>query len=219
MALPNFQSWNSPCIDFDFFKYIHLAIVDGIAHLINKSTNLENAENSAWQYIMECKENNIKYINTLRQKWVLGARQWMAGMNGSLQNHKLMFGYSDEEWSFIWSTMSEDGAWDVPSIKDSHGVEIKENYGPEMMIRYIAHDLKCHILVFDQQLDIIQFCSGNYLQKNNTICDIPLILYSTGNHFQTVIALRNHSFVEYVLQQENTTQQNSRVILKYFCYL
>ena len=46
----------------------------------------------------------------LRTRWVTGAAEWMSGRNGSKQNDKGIFGYSDEEWSYIWTTMIEDGA-------------------------------------------------------------------------------------------------------------
>ena len=95
---------------------------------------------------------------------MLGASEWLAGRNGSLQNLKEVFGYSDDEWQFVWSSMSEIGAWNVPKIKDSAGSVIKDNYGPEMMLRYIAHDLHCHIIIFDLQVGITQFCSANYLK-------------------------------------------------------
>ena len=61
----------------------------------------------------------------------------MAGNHGSLQNLKQVFSYSDSEWEYIWSTMRVDGAWSVPNIKDDEGNEIKENYAPEIMIKYI----------------------------------------------------------------------------------
>ena len=170
---------------------------------MNQLRNLEYIASDIWHHIVRSKDSDMSYINSLRQRWVLRASQWMSGQNGSLQNHKLMFDYSDKEWSYIWATMSEDGAWDVPSIRNSDGVVIKENYGPEMLIRYIAHDLKCHILVFDLQLNSIQFCSGNYLKKNNTVCNYPLLLYSTGNHFQTVVTQTYQPFVDYVLKEEN----------------
>ena len=77
----------------------------------------------------------------MRRRWVEGAAEWFSGKYGSLQNLKKIFSYSDNEWQFIWSTISEDGTWDVPNIKDPSGIVLKENYAPEMMIKYIAHDL------------------------------------------------------------------------------
>ena len=55
----------------------------------------------------EDEEDHIKY---LRKRFVLGAADWMAGKNGSKQNYKQLFGYTDAEWDFIWTTMLEDGA-------------------------------------------------------------------------------------------------------------
>ena len=44
--------------------------------------------------------------------------------------------------------MLEDGAWAVAGIMDAEGNVIKENYAPELLIKYIAHALRCHIIVF-----------------------------------------------------------------------
>ena len=59
------------------------------------------------------------HIYNLRQRWVLGASLWLSGGNSSLQNLKEIFGYTDDEWQFVWSTMRKSGAWNVSSIKDS----------------------------------------------------------------------------------------------------
>ena len=123
----------------------------------------------------------------LRQRWVVGASEWMAGKHGSLQNLKQLFSYSDSEWKYIWSSMIADGAWSVPSIKDSQGNDLKENYAPEIMIKYIAHDIQCHLLIIDLRIGTIQYCSANYLKKNNVAFESLLLLYATGNHFQSVI--------------------------------
>ena len=71
----------------------------------------------------------------LRRKFVFGAADWMAGNNGSLENDKLLFGYSDDDWDYIWMTMLEDGAWAVSSIKDGDGNFVRENYAPEILIK------------------------------------------------------------------------------------
>ena len=57
----------------------------------------------------------------LRTRLVLGASEYMAGANGSKQNDKDLFDYTDDEWDYIWSTMLENGSWAVPSIKDDWG--------------------------------------------------------------------------------------------------
>ena len=44
--------------------------------------------------------------------------------------------------------MIEDGAWAVPSIKDNDGKTVKANWISEIMIRFIAHELNCHMIVF-----------------------------------------------------------------------
>ena len=78
----------------------------------------------------------------LRQRFALGASRLLSGVDNSKQNDKELFGYTDNEWKFIWTTMSENGAWAVPGIKDQEGNTIKENWAPEMFIKYIAHELK-----------------------------------------------------------------------------
>ena len=79
----------------------------------------------------------------------------MAGKCGSKENQKEVLGYTDSEWEYIWSEMMEDGAWAVPALKDLSGNWVKDNCAPEMMIQYIAHDLRCHIVVFDLVLQTI----------------------------------------------------------------
>ena len=123
----------------------------------------------------------------------------MAGKFGPIKNYKELFGYSDVEWQYIWSTMKESGAWDVPSIKDSYGNVKKGNFAPEILIKYIAHDLKCHIIIFDLLLGVTQFCSGNDLQKNNIAFQSPIVLYTTGNHFQSVLPYDADCFIELAL--------------------
>ena len=125
----------------------------------------------------------------LRRRLVLGAAEWLVGMHGSKENEKLKFGYTDKEWEWIWSTMIEDGAWAVPALRDIDGNYSKENFAPELLIKYAAHELKRHIVVFDLRLNRIQFCSGNYLKDENIIFEVPLILYATGAHFQSVLAI------------------------------
>ena len=69
-------------------------------------------------------------------------------MHCSKVNDKINLGYTDQEWTTIWNLLSEDGAWAMPSLKDEQGNDIKENYAPELLIKYIAHALRCHIIVF-----------------------------------------------------------------------
>ena len=93
---------------------------------------------------------------------MLGAAENMTGKNWSKQDYKAMFAYTDDEWDFIWTTMIEDGAWAVPSIKDREGNYVKDNHAPELLIKYIAHDLRCNIIVFDLALNRIQFLSSSF---------------------------------------------------------
>ena len=150
------------------------------------------------------------HIMDLRKRFVHGASDWMAGNNGSLQNDKDIFGYSDEQWQFIWSTMLADGAWAVPAIKDTDGNLIKDNFAPEIFIKYIAHDLKCNIIVFDLVLDKLQFISGNHLKLENVVFDSPLLLYATGSHFQAVFQKDHEYFVDLAREFE---ERNNAVII------
>ena len=141
-------------------------------------------------------DENYNHIMDLRRRFVCGAADWLAGNNGSLRNDKEILGYNDSQWEFIWNTMLVDGAWAVPCITDSQGYVLKENLAPELLIKYIAHDLKSHILVFDLVLDKIQFISGNHLKMDNVVFDSPLLLYSTGSHFQAVFQYDHEYFCQ-----------------------
>ena len=72
--------------------------------------------------------------------------------------------------------MMEDGAWAVPAVKEISGNWLKDNCAPKMMIQFIAHDLRCHIVVFNLLLETVQFCSGNHLKDNNVVFDSPLMI-------------------------------------------
>ena len=144
-------------------------------------------------------DNHTMY---LRNRFVLGASEWLAGKYGSKRNDKNILDYTDDEWAYIWSTMLEDRAWAVPPIKDNFGNIIKQNFAPEMMIKFIAHDLKCHIVVFDLLLDRIQFVSGNHLKSNNVVFDSPLLMYTTGSHFQCVMQQDHEYFIQYAKELE-----------------
>ena len=86
--------------------------------------------NETWTSLLEDlkffgdEENHVMF---LRRAFVLGASEFMSGANGSKQNDKELFEYTDDEWEFIWTTMLEDGAWAVPSIKDNEGNTVKAN--------------------------------------------------------------------------------------------
>ena len=131
----------------------------------------------------------------MRKIFVLGAKEWMAGKNGSKQDDKLLLGYSDMEWEFIWKSMLKDGAWSLPPLRDEEGKIVKENDAPEILIKYIAHVLMCNIIVFDLKLKRIQFLSGNHVKENNVVFQSPLLLYNTGGHFQSVIPKDHEYFI------------------------
>ena len=187
-----------------------LAISDGIMNNDAFKHNNKEPNNETWTNLLrELKyfEDTDDHIGYMRRRFVQGAFDWMAGKNGSKQNYKVFFGYTDVEWEYIWSTLSQDGAWAVPSKKNDDGTVIKENWAPEIMIKFIAHDIRCNIIVFDLQLDRIQFISGNHIANNNVIFDSPLLLYSTGSHFQAVFPTDHEFFHEYakILDKENNS--------------
>ena len=181
------------------------AISDGI--LNNDAFKHDNGKNAneTWKNLLkdlkffQDEEDHIMY---LRQRFVLGAAKFMAGQYGSKQNYKLLFGYTDTEWDYIWTTMLEDGAWAVPSIRNNEGEIMKENWAPEIFIKFIAHELKCHIIVFDLHLDRIQFISGNHVMSDNVRFDSPLLIYTTGSHFQAVFQTDHEYFKNYAINLE-----------------
>ena len=131
-----------------------LALVDGILNNDAIKHNGNEHNNETWtQLLLDFKffDDNTNHIMYLRRRFVLGAAEWMAGKHGSSQNDKDLLQYTDGQWRFIWTTMLEDGAWAVPSLRDAKGNTIKENYAPEMLIKFIAHELKCHIISYHVQ--------------------------------------------------------------------
>ena len=181
------------------------AISDGILNNEALKHNGNDTSNKIWTEVLQDLKffgNEDNHIMYLRTRFVLGASELMAGCNGSKQNDKVLFDYTDQEWQHIWMTILEDGAWAVPSIKDNAGKTIKENWAPEILIKYIAHELKCHIIVFDLLLDTVQFISGNHVKDNNVVFDSPLLMYSTGGHFQSVYQQDQEFFIKYARDLE-----------------
>jgi hypothetical protein len=179
---------------------LFVAISDGILNNDAFKHTTGDANNDTWsQLLLDLKffDDTDDHIMDLRRRFVFGAADWMAGNHGSMQNDKLLFGYNDSQWEYIWNTMLEDGAWAVPSIRDESGNIIKENFAPEILIKFIAHDLRWHIIVFDLVLDSIQFISGNHLKANNVVFDSPLMIYSTGSHFQSVLQVDHEFFLNF----------------------
>ena len=184
--------------------------------------NGSETKNETWtKLLQELKffEGEDDHIMYLRRRFVLGASESMSGSNGSNQNDKALFGYTDEEWSFIWMTMIEDGAWAVPSIKDKDGNTIKANWAPEILIKFIAHELKCHIIVFDLLLNTVQFLSGNHVKSDNVVFDSPLLIYTTGGHFQSVFPMDHEYFINYAKELEAEHNPRDREIRKFNVYL
>ena len=160
-----------------FLLFIVVAIVDGLLNCDSLKYTLSGNLRDEWVNVISDLKlgQGIDQSIQLRNRWVKGSSEWMAGYHGSLQNYKDVFQYSDDEWDFIWSTMRKDKAWDVPNIKDSAGNLLKGNYAPELMIKFIAHDIRCHIIVFDLPSGSTQFCSGNCLKNDNLAFESPLL--------------------------------------------
>ena len=181
------------------------AILDGI--LNNEAFRHTNTEDETGPWVELLKrleiyeEGNI--IQRLRQRWVVEASSWLAGKNNSKLNDKLLLGYSDNEWNYVWATMLEDGAWAVPHIKDGNGNILKENHAPELLLKYIAHDLQCNILILDLYNNTVEFCSGNQVLDNNVKFDSPLLLYATGSHFQSVFPVDHEYFIQHSSELQN----------------
>ena len=185
---------------------ILLAISDGILNNDALKNNEGDTTNETWTNLLRefgFYEDIDDHILYLRRRFVLGAAEWMAGGNGSKQNDKLLFEYTDSQWEYIWMTMLVDGAWAVPSIKDELGNIVKANDAPEILIKFIAHELKCHIIVFDLVLNRIQFLSGNHVKNNNVVFDSPLLIYSSGGHFQSVFQTDHEFFLNYAKQLDS----------------
>ena len=92
-------------------------------------------------------DNGSDPVTTLRRRLVMGASEWLSGKHGSKENEKVKFGYTEKEWEWIWSLMFENRAWAVPSLRDDKGNYLKENFASEMLIRYAAHEIRCHIII------------------------------------------------------------------------
>ena len=194
-----------------------LAISDGI--LQNDALKPNGAEtlNETWTNLLEDLKffgDEEEHIMYLRRRFVLGASEFMSGANGSKQNDKELFKYTDDEWEFIWTTMLKDGAWAVPSIKDIEGNTVKANWAPEILIKFIAHQLRLHIIVFDLLLNRVQFLSGNHVKDGNVIFDSPLLIYTTGGHFQSVLPTDHEYFINYAreLEAENNRTEEPKEV-------
>ena len=186
-----------------------------IDNLLHNESIVENVNGFWEEQLKEMKiwENIQNLPIYLRKRWVKGAKEWLSGLHGSKENDKEKLGYTDGEWEYIWSTMLVDRAWSLPAITDKRGNPLKDNLAPELFIKFIAHDTRCHIIVFDLTLDIVQFCSANHLKNDNVMFDAPILLYSTGNHFQSVHPTNQDYFIRYArhleLSQSNSNAENS----------
>ena len=194
---------------------MHSAITDGLLNndAFKHCVGEENNEN--WTNLIKdlrFYEDDDDHTMYLRRRFVLGASDVMSGACGSKQNDKELFDYSNEEWEFIWMTMLEDGAWAVPSIRDNEGTTTKANWAPEILIKYIAHEIKAHIIIFDLLLNTVQFLSGNRVKDENVVFDSPLLVYSTGGHFQSVLPTNHEYFIKYAKELEAEYNQTEGLL-------
>ena len=186
------------------------AILDGI--LNNEAFRHTNNATTSWEDLLKrlrvYEEGNV--VQNLRYHWVTGASDWLAGRNNSKLNDQFLYGYSNDEWSYIWSTLLEDGAWAVPSIRDRDGNIIKENHAPELLLKFISHDLQCNILILDLYNNTVEYCSGNQLRDNNVSFESPLILYATGTHFQSVFPKNHENIIQYTLNLQRNNNYHDK---------
>ena len=186
------------------------AITDSIMNNDALRHNGKDELNETWSNLLKdlkIYDEGDNHLLYLRTRWARGAANALAGGEQSKQNDKADFKYTDKEWAFMWRAMMVDGAWALPSIKDEFGNRLKENLAPEMFIKYVAHDIQCHIIVFDLLLGQVQFCSANHLKDGNVKFDSPILLYSTGSHFQAVFQKDQNFFIQYAceLEERNNT--------------
>ena len=196
-----------------FFSCIIIGIIDGVLHNEAFRHTGEETGVDSWTHLIKRLRlwddlNTYELLQFLRHRFVTGAFEWLSGKHDSERNDKDVLGYTDQEWEDIWTPMLEDGAWAVPHLTDSKGKYLKENNAPEMLIKFIAHDLRAHIIVFDLHLQTMQFISGNHLKKDNVLFDSPLLLYATGSHFQSVFQ-RNHEYFIQLAKDLESNQENS----------
>ena len=213
---------NSRCVHFEpnilYIIYNFLAIIDGVLHNEAFRHTGEETKVESWTHLLQGLRlwdglDTRELLQFLRHRFVTGAFEWLSGKHDSKRNDKEILGYTDQEWERIWTPMLEDGAWAVPHLTDSMGNYLKDNNAPEMLIKFIAHNLRAHIIVFDLHLQTIQFISGNHLRNNNVLFDSPLLLYATGSHFQSVFQRNHEYFIQLAkdLDLDNNTEIDSRV--------
>ena len=196
-------------LDFVYLFFL-LAIVDSIKY--NKAI-IQGKGGVLVKEKLQRHEDSGNLVSNLRNHWVIGSSEWMAGLHGSKENFKEILGYSNVEWSFIWSTMAKNGAWNVPNITNKDGVKI--NNAPELFINFIAHDLQCNIIIFDLVLKRIQFCSGNRLLNDNVVVESPILLYNTGSHFQSVFPTDHTAFINIARQLSLDNLENLNLKLSH----
>ena len=204
---PNLKCEFSPTVTPRDGNCLLHAIMDGV--LNNEGFRHTDGGTDEWTVLLKDLKfydntmDEVQHIQFIRNRWVLGASEWLAGNNGSKENDQSLLGYSNKEWNYIWATMIENGAWDVPSVKDRKGNFLKENQAPEMMIKYIAHDLQCNIIIFDLFNNTVEFCSGNQLLDHNIKFNSPLLLYTTGSHFQSLLPTNHDFFIRYAIELQS----------------
>ena len=100
------------------FLYVFLiciisAILDCVLYDDALKHNGDDDLNQTWIQLMQdlkVWEEIDDHMMILRRRWVQGSAEWLAGKYESKENDKLVLGYSDYEWEFVWTTMVQDGA-------------------------------------------------------------------------------------------------------------
>ena len=86
---------------FDILCSLSLAVSDGILENDAFKHTAGDLHNITWTQLLldfQFFDNLEDHIWALRRKFVLGAADWLAGNNGSLENDKEVYGYNDEQY-------------------------------------------------------------------------------------------------------------------------
>ena len=143
-------------------------------------------------------DNKTKVVK-MRAAFVQHAEQVLCGREGSSQNLKEIYNYTDTEWVYIWSLLRSPGTWEVPDITDDDGKVVKLNQAPEMMLLAIADYLQADIVVFDLHNKTVQRNLANSCREGNKLWRQPLLLYYNrqGTHYQSLLSQDTEGFVSF----------------------
>jgi hypothetical protein len=66
--------------------------------------------------------------------------------------------------------------------------------------------------VFDLLLNSVQFLSGNHIKSGNVVFDSPLLIYTTGGHFQSIFPTDHEYFIRYARELEEKQDTNAPLV-------